>query len=161
MNEKDEIKNTGLNPEGEGTAPNDFDLLNEVKKLKENSVPKEEYDKLLAENKKIIRDFVYGSGDSSNVGEAKPNIEELRNKIFGDNVEQMSNRDFWKNVSELYHTRLEQDGENIFLPKGKKTRYERKDYEVVESMMNTIDLMLEDSKDNPSLFTTLFNEALN
>ena len=159
--DKDEKILTGGNPEEDGTGLTDFDLLNEVKRIKETTVPKEEYDKLLAEKKKLMKDFVYGSGDSSNVGEAKPNIEELRNKIFGDNVEQMSNRDFWKNVSELYHTRLEQDGENIFLPKGKKTRYERKDYEVVESMMNTIDSMLEDSKDNPNLFTTLFNEALN
>ena len=160
MNEKDEKLN-GQEQEGKGTDPNDFDLLNEVKRLKENTVPKEDYDKLLAENKKIIRDFVYGSGDGDKVGETKPNIEELRKTIFGDNVEQMKNRDFWQNVSDLYHARLEQDGENIFLPKGKKTRYERKDYEVVESMMETIDSMLNDSVDNPSLFTTLFNEALN
>lgn len=158
MNENEKIE--GLNVEGQGTDPNDFDLLNEVKKIKENSVPKEKYEELLAEKKKLMREFVYG-GDSAEVKEAKPTIEELRSKIFGDNVEQMRNRDFWQNVSDLYHARLEQDGENIFLPKGKKTRYERKDYEVVSSMMETIDSMLEDTIDNPSLFTTLFNEALN
>lgn len=158
MNENEKIE--GLNTDGQGTDPNDFDLLNEVKKIKENSVPKEKYEELLAEKKKLMRDFVYG-GDSAEVKETKSNIEELRNKIFGDNVEQMKNRDFWQNVSDLYHARLEQDGENIFLPKGKKTRYERKDYEVVSSMMETIDSMLEDTIDNPALFTTLFNEALN
>ena len=158
MNENEILKEK-LKEEGQGTDPNDFDLLNEVKQIRENSVPKEKYEELLAEKKKLIRDFVYG-GDSTEVKETEPTIEELRSKIFGDNVEQMSNRDFWQNVSKLYHTRLEQDGENIFLPKGKKTRYERKDYEVVSSMMETIDSMLEDTVDNPSMFTTLFNEAL-
>lgn len=158
MDENEKKLNTEI--EGGGADPNDFDLLNEVKKLKENSVPKEEYDKLLAEKKKLMRDFVYGSGDSTDVGETKPSIQELRETIFGDNCEQLSNRDFWKSVSELYHERLEKDGKNIFLPKGQKTRYKREDYEMVNSMMETIDSMLEDSQDNPSLFNTLFNEAL-
>lgn len=158
MNENEILKEK-LKEEGQSTDPNDFDLLNEVKQIRENSVPKEKYEELLAEKKKLIRDFVYG-GDSTEVKETEPTIEELRSKIFGDNVEQMSNREFWQNVSKLYHTRLEQDGENIFLPKGKKTRYERKDYEVVSSMMETIDSMLEDTVDNPALFTNLFNEAL-
>ena len=146
---------------GKETVPSDFDLLNEVKRIKENSVSKEDYDKLLAEKKQLMRDFVYGSGDSANVDDTTPSIQELRDKIFGDNVDQMSNRDFWENVSQLYHKRLEEDGKNIFLPKGHKTRYKREDYEMVSSMMETIDSMLEDTKENPALFTTLFNEALN
>lgn len=158
MNENDE-KLTGT--EGKETDPSDFDLLNEVKELKKNSVSKEEYDRVVAEKKKLMRDFVYGSGDSANVEDTSPSIQDLREKLFGGNVEQMSNRDFWENVSQLYHKRLEEDKQNIFLPKGHKTRYKREDYEMVSSMMETIDSMLEDTKDNPALFTSLFNEALN
>lgn len=159
MNENEEKK---LKEElGKEQEPSEFDLLNEVKKLKETSVSKEEYDRVVAEKKKLMRDFVYGSGDSANVEDTSPSIQDLREKLFGDNVEQMSNRDFWENVSQLYHKRLEEDKQNIFLPKGHKTRYKREDYEMVSSMMETIDSMLEDTKDNPALFTSLFNEALN
>lgn len=154
-NEKKEVEMA------DNTEVSDLDLATEFKKYKENSVPREEYDKLRTEHKKLLRDFINGpSGDSTEVKDAGPSIQDLRDTIFGDNVEQMSNRDFWANVSELYHKRLEEDGVNIFLPKGKKTRYERRDYEVVSSMMETIDSMLEDTVENPDLFTTMFNNAL-
>ena len=62
MNEKNEQL---LNENTDNTEVSDFDLLNEVKQLKANSVPKEEYDKLLAEKKKIMRDFMYGNSGGS------------------------------------------------------------------------------------------------
>ena len=152
-------KMQGINPEGQGTDPTDFDLLNEFKEYKKNSVPKEDYEKLKAENKKLIKDFLYGSGDSAEVKETPVDINALRKELFGDDVENLTNRDFWKKTSELYHARLE-EGVNIFLPKGQKTRYDRKDYEVVSDMMETIDSMLSETEDNPTLFTTLFNSAI-
>lgn len=158
MNEKNEQL---LNENTDNTEVSDFDLLNEVKQLKANSVPKEEYDKLLAEKKKIMRDFMYGnSGGSTETEETIVSIDDLRNKVLGDNVESLSNREFWQSVSDLYHTRLKDDGVNIFLPKGKKTRYDRVDLDVVTDMMDNIDKILEDCEGNDDLFTTLFNGAM-
>lgn len=156
-NEKDEPKTA--EKVDEANSVNDFDLLNEVKKLKETTVSKEEYDKVVAEKKKLMKDFIYGSGDSTEVVEAKPNIQELRKKVLGDDVEKMSDLDFWKGVSDLYHARLE-EGVNIFLPQGEKTKYTRDDYENVESFMETIDNIIEDSEDNQALFHTIFSQAL-
>lgn len=157
MNENE--KNEGLNQEGQGTDQNDFDLLKEVKRIKENSVPKEEYEKIVAEKKKLMKDFIYGSGDSTEVGEAKPNIQELRKKVLGDDVEKLNDLEFWKGVSDLYHARLE-EGVNIFLPRGDKTKYTRDDYENVSSFMATMDSIIADSEGNPITFRSIFNQSL-
>lgn len=157
MNENEEKK---LKEElGKEQEPSEFDLLNEVKKLKETSVPKEEYDKLLAEKKKLMRDFVYGGGQESKT-EDTVDLGKIRNNLFTDKVEDLSNRDFWKNVITLRKERLEKDGVDIFLPKGEKTRYTRDDYEKANALAETVSSMLEDSEENPQLFSVLFNEAL-
>lgn len=156
MNEN-EIKDK--EKQGEGAEPSEFDLLNEVKKLKETSVPKEEYDKLLAEKKKLMRDFVYGGGQESKT-EDTVDLGKIRKNLFTDKVEDMTNRDFWKNVITLRKERLEKEGVDIFLPKGEKTRYSRDDYEKASAIADTIESMLKDSEENPQLFQVLFNEAL-
>lgn len=145
-------------PVEQGTD-NELDLLNEIKSLKENTVPKEEYEKVLAEKKKIMKDFIYGSGDSANVKEAKPNIQELRKKVLGDDVEKLNDLEFWKGVSDLYHTRLE-EGINIFLPEGDKSKYTRDDYQNVNGFMETIDSIIEDSEGNPNVFHSIFTQSI-
>ena len=144
---------------GVGTEPSEFDLLNEVKKLKETSVPKEEYDKLLAEKKKLLRDFVNGVGQENKTDDPV-DLNEVRKNLFTDKVEDLSNRDFWKNVITLRKERLEKEGVDIFLPKGEKTRYSRDDYEKANALADTVESMLNDSEENPQLFSVLFNEAL-
>lgn len=145
-------------PVEQGTD-NELDLLNEIKSLKETTVPKEEYEKVLAEKKKIMKDFIYGSGDSANVKEAKPNIQELRQKVLGDDVEKLSDLDFWKGVSDLYHARLE-EGVNIFLPEGDKSKYTRDDYQNVTGFMETIDSIIEDSEGDPNVFHSIFTQSI-
>ena len=129
------------------------------KKLKETSVPKEEYDKLLAEKKKLLRDFVNGVGQE-NKADDPVDLNEVRKNLFTDKVEDLSNRDFWKNVITLRKERLEKEGVDIFLPKGEKTRYSRDDYEKANALADTVESMLNDSEENPQLFSVLFNEAL-
>ena len=155
MNENEKIKDEL----GAGTEPSEFDLLNEVKKLKETSVPKEEYDKLLAEKKKLLRDFVNGVGQENKTDDPV-DLNEVRKNLFTDKVEDLSNRDFWKNVITLRKERLEKEGVDIFLPKGEKTRYSRDDYEKANALADTVESMLNDSEENPQLFSVLFNEAL-
>ena len=156
MNENEIKKQEEL---GAGAEPSEFDLLNEVKKLKETSVPKEEYDKLLAEKKKLLRDFVNGVGQE-NKADDPVDLNEVRKNLFTDKVEDLSNRDFWKNVITLRKERLEKEGVDIFLPKGEKTRYSRDDYEKANALADTVESMLNDSEENPQLFSVLFNEAL-
>ena len=142
----------------EGTD-NDLDLLKELQEVKNNSVSKEDYEKLQAKYKQVVKDVINGVGTKEEADDTV-NLEEIRKNLFTDKVEELSNRDFWKNVLELRHERLEKEGVDIFLPKGSKTRYTREDYESAQKVDEIISQMLEDSEENPQLFNVLFNEAL-
>lgn len=141
------------------TGDRDFELLDEVERLKKNSVPKEDYEKLREKNKMLMKRIVEGGGQ-----EDKPedviDVNELRKELFGNNVEELSNRDFWVKTLQLRHERLK-EGVDIFLPKGRKTRYTRADIESANKVDEVISQMIADSEENPALFNVLFEEALN
>ena len=139
---------------------NDLNLLDEMKKLKENSVSKEEYEKERAKNKELMKRLVEGGGQEDKTDETI-DLDKIREDLFKNNAEGLSKREFWKRVLTLRHERLKNEGVDIFLPKGRKTRYTRLDIESANRLDETITQMIEDSEDNPALFDVLFNEALN
>lgn len=139
---------------------NDLNLLDEMKKLKENSVSKEEYEKERAKNKELMKRLVEGGGQEDKTDETI-DLDKIREDLFKNNAEGLSKREFWKRVLTLRHERLKNEGVDIFLPKGRKTRYTRLDIESADKVDETISQMIEDSEDNPALFDVLFNEALN
>lgn len=139
---------------------NDLNLLDEMKKIKENSVSKEEYEKERAKNKELMKRLVEGGGQEDKTDETI-DLDKIREDLFKNNAEGLSKREFWKRVLTLRHERLKNEGVDIFLPKGRKTRYTRLDIESADKVDETISQMIEDSEDNPALFDVLFNEALN
>ena len=139
---------------------NDLNLLDEMKKLKENSVSKEEYEKERAKNKELMKRLVEGGGQEDKTDETI-DLDKIREDLFKNNAEGLSKREFWKRVLTLRHERLKNEGVDIFLPKGRKTRYTRLDIESADKVDETISQMIEDSEDNPALFDVLFNESLN
>ena len=155
MNENDKIiTEDGL------TEDQDFDLLNQVEEMKKNSVPKEEYEKLKEKNKMLMKRIVEGGGQRDKAEETV-DLGKIREELFVKNAEGLSKRDFWEKVLTLRHERLKNEGVDIFLPRGSKTRYTRLDIESANKVDETISQMLEDTKDNPEYFDTLFNNALN
>ncbi len=138
---------------------NDLNLLNEIKQLKENTVPKEVYEKERSKNKELMKRIINGEGTEKEA-EDTVDVKKLREELFGDDVEKLSNRDFWKKTLDLRHERLK-EGVDIFLPRGSKTRYTREDQESANKVDEVISQMLIDSEENPALFDVLFREALN
>ena len=139
---------------------NDLNLLDEMKKLKENTVSKEEYEKERAKNKELMRRLVEGGGQDVKTDDTV-DLNKIREDLFTNNAEGLSKREFWQRVLTLRHERLKNEGVDIFLPKGRKTRYTRLDIESANKVDEVISQMIEDSADNPALFDVLFNEALN
>lgn len=139
---------------------NDLNLLDEINKLKENTVSKEEYEKERAKNKELMRRLVEGGGQDVKTDDTV-DLNKIREDLFTNNAEGLSKREFWQKVLTLRHERLKNEGVDIFLPKGRKTRYTRLDIESANRLDETISQMIEDSEDNPALFDVMFNEALN
>ena len=153
-----ENENNNLVNGQEGTD-NDLDLLEEIKSLKANTVSKEEYQKQVEKNRALMKQIINGGGREEKTDEPV-DINALRKEIF-ENPEGLSDREFWKKTLMLRKERLEREGVDIFLPKGRKTRYTRDDLESAQNVADTIGQILEDTEDNPNLFKTLLNDAIN
>ena len=154
MNEN-ELKDQVQGQEG---ADNDLDLLEEIKNLKENSVPKEEYNKQVEKNRNLMRQIINGGGQEDKT-EDSVDLGQLRKDIF-ENSDNLSNLDFWKKVLTLRKERLEKEGVDVFLPKGKKTRYTREDLESANKVAEVIEQCIEDCEDNPQVFTAILNSKI-
>ena len=144
--------------EGQEGNDNDLDLLEEIKSLKANSVSKEEYNKLQEKNKTLMRQIINGGGTKGE-SEETVDIEEVRTKIF-QHPEDMTDLEFWKNTLALRKKRLEKEGVDIFLPKGKKTRYTNIDKESANHVAEVIEQLIDESDGSPDVFKALLNNAI-
>ena len=97
------------------------DYLATIKQLKENSVDRQEYEKLVAENKRILGLYVDGNGDDKKQeAEVVPTINELREDLFGPQSEGMSNLEYAQKSLLLRKQLMDKGEPDPFLPIGHK-----------------------------------------
>ena len=99
---------------------NTNDYIDQIKKLKESSVSKDDYNKLKADNKKLIDALANGSQLEGVVEpkiDAVENINNLRKKLFskGSNL---NNLEYCKTAVELRDALIEKGERDPFLPFG-------------------------------------------
>ena len=94
----------------EETEENDY--IQAINELKANTVDKSQYEKLKAENKKLLDSLVSGQTPEIAKPVEKPDINELRKKIFNlDN--NPSNIEYIKTLLELRNALIENEKQNI------------------------------------------------
>lgn len=94
------------------------DYVQAINDLKSNTVPKEQYQKLRDENKKLLNALVTGEQITETKVE-KVDVNELRAKLFNTDTE-LTNLEYVESALKLRKAILEDGGEDIFLPKGDK-----------------------------------------
>lgn len=107
MNENEKVLDNQL----ETDTANDY--IETINQLKANSVSKEEFLKLKAENKQLLN-AIATNQNIEVAAEPKRDIAELRKEIF-QNHSKLSNRELVSDIMELYDRELE-NGVNIFMP---------------------------------------------
>ena len=110
---------------------NTNDYIEQIKKLKESSVSKDDYNKLKADNKKLIDALASGTQIESKVEpkiDAVDKINELRKKLFskGSNLD---NLEYCKTAVELRDALIENGERDPFLPFGHEVVATESDYE--------------------------------
>ena len=108
---------------------NTQDYLAAIKELKEKSVDRSEYDKLRAENKKLIDAVVNGQPGQEEqvvVKHSKEQIDELRNDLFN-SPRELSNLEYITKAMELREALMENGEPDPFLPVGKQISPTRDD----------------------------------
>ena len=149
MLEEKEISVTGT------VEDNTQDYLAAIKELKEKSVDRSEYDKLRAENKKLIDAVVNGQpGQEEPVvsKHSKEQIDELRNDLFN-SPKELNNLEYITKAMELREALIENGEPDPFLPVGKQISPTRDYLEGAEKVAQVYKECIEYAEGDSEVFT--------
>ena len=135
---------------------NTSDYIEQIKKLKENSVSKDDYDKLRLDNKRLIDALANGTQLEGKVEpkiDAVENINELRKKLFGKGNNNLSNLEYCKTALELRDALIENGERDAFLPFGHNVLATDSDYESAERVANVMKECIDYADGNDDIFT--------
>ena len=134
---------------------NTQDYLAAIKELKEKSVDRSEYDKLRAENKKLIDAVVNGQPgqeEPAAVKHSKEQIDELRNDLFN-SPKELSNLEYVTTAMELREALMENGEPDPFLPVGKQISPTRDDLEGAEKVAQVYRECIDYAEGDSEVFT--------
>lgn len=145
-------------------APNNVELAKALKEARENSVSKEDYNKVVQENKRLVSEIINGDGAGS--GQAspednKPTVEELRESLYGPKCSQLSNLEFWEKTLALRDLVIEKEGVDPFLPVGSKITPDASDVEAANRVADVVKQCIDEADGNSEVFTALLQSRTN
>lgn len=148
MEEKDLLNNVS-SQEGEPTET-EFDPVQAINELKQNSVSKEAYNKVVAEKNKYLKALIDGSQVESTQQKQPVDIDALRKDLFG---KELSNLDFAKKALELRNEIIDKEGKDIFVGKGSKFTPDEHDYETAQKVADGLQSCIDIADGNSEIFT--------
>ena len=149
MEEEKEISVTGT------VEDNTQDYLAAIKELKQNSVDRSEYDKLRAENKRLIDAVVNGQPgqeEQAVVKHSKEQIDDLRNELFN-SPKELNNLEYITKAMELREALMENGEPDPFLPVGKQISPTRDDLEGAEKVAQVYKECIDYAEGDSEVFT--------
>lgn len=134
----------------------DSDTIEALKKMRENTVPKADYEKLKADNKKLLEAFVNGE-DLEKPEDKKKTEDELLKSIY---EAKGSNMELAQDIVELYDMKKAQ-GKNIFVGSRYSNTVEQNAAEAdAEEAVQYLRNALEQSDGDPTVFQAMFGSKL-
>lgn len=134
---------------------NTTDYIEQIKKLKESSVSKDDYNKLKADNKKLIDALANGTQLEGKVEpkmSAVENINNLRNKLFSKGSD-LNNLEYCKAAVELRDALIEKGERDPFLPFGHNVVATDSDHETAERVANVMRECIDYADGDSDIFT--------
>ena len=131
------------------------DYLAAIKELKQNSVGREEYERLKAENKKLIDAVVNGQPaqeEQQAVVHSKEEIDQLRKDLFNPEHD-LSNLEYVSKAIELREALMENGQPDPFIPVGKQISPSRDDIEIAEKVAQVYKECIEFANGDSEVFT--------
>ena len=137
---------------------NTNDYIAQIKNLKENSVSKDDYNKLKADNKKLIDALANGTQVEGVVEpkvSAVEKINNLRKKLFS-KENGLNNLDYWKTVVELRDALIENGERDTFLPFGHNVIATDSDIETANRVATVMKECIDYADGDSDIFTNEF-----
>jgi hypothetical protein len=133
----------------ENVVGND-NYIEALKEMKENSVAKEDYLKLKAENKQLLDTLVNGKTIETEKVKEPVNIDELRNDIFN---KDLTNLDYISKTLQLREELINRGEKDPFLPYGKNILPNDEDIEKAEKVANVLQECVDIADGDADVFT--------
>lgn len=147
----DEIKNPELENQEE---QNPVDIITE---MRNNTVPKDKYNKLKEDNEKLMR--ALANGESIQVEPPKTaNIEELRKEYFS--FEGKTDVQVAKDILALREAIMERGDQDPFLPNGRGAQITEQDRHDAQAVADLLQYALDNSGDDNAVFLAQFSSKL-
>lgn len=134
---------------------NTNDYIAQIKNLKENSVSKDDYDKLRLDNKRLIDALANGTQLEGKVEpkiDAVENINNLRKKLFSKGND-LNNLEYCKTAVELRDALIEKGERDPFLPFGHEVVATDSDYESANRVATVIKECIDYADGDSDIFT--------
>lgn len=142
---------------------NSTDYIAEIQRLKAETVSKADYQKLKADNKKLIEALANGETIE---GKVEPKVEpiekinNLRKELFGSGSNSMNDLDMVSKMLELRKEIIDNGGTDPFLPKGHKVRITDNDKECANRVARVLTECVEDAEGSNRRFMSNVFESI-
>lgn len=126
------------------------DYIAAIKELKENSVDRQKYDALKADNKRLVEALVNGQTIETN---SKPpvDIQALRNELFKN--ENQTNLQYVENALKLRNALIESGEPDPFIPQGSKVIATNEDISAAQRVADVLQECVDYAEGDSQVFT--------
>lgn len=127
----------------------EFDPIQAINELKQNTVSKEEYNKVKAEKDKYLKALIEGSQVADEKKEPV-DVDALRKSLF---TEDLDNLTFAKKALELRNELIDKEGVDIFVGRGNKYAPTQADYEAAQRVADAFQSCVDVADGDSEIFT--------
>lgn len=133
---------------GEEMLGADTDYVAAIEELQKTTVSKESYEKVRAENKRLLDALVKGEKIEAPVSVS---VDELRKKLFGG--QELTNLDFVDTTLKLRSALIERGEPDPFLPIGDKVKTTADTYETAHAVAQVLQECVDFAQGDSGIFT--------
>lgn len=126
------------------------DPVDIIEDLRNNSVSKSEFDKLKAQNTKLLKALANGEKIES---KATVDMKTLRNELYGSNRKDLNNVDYVSKTLQLRQAIMDEGGADPFLPIGHQIAPTKEDIAAATNLAEVLQDCLDYAQGDNAVFT--------
>lgn len=147
------------------SEPSNVELAKALKELKENSVPKEDYEKVKKENQELVAQIINGdgagNGQTTTPEDLDGDIKALREKLYGPKCSELSNLEFCDATLKLREAIIKRDGIDPFVPRGANIKPTDYDAQRAQAVADVMTECIKEANGDSGVFTALLQAKTN
>lgn len=156
--EQDKDLQKSVSGEEDGEQDNNS-YIEAIKEMKKNTVPRADYEKVQAENKKLLETLIDGGQAKVVDAEEKVDADALRKELYFSD-KPMSNLEYVEKTLKLRKAQMEQGYQDPFLPTGTLVPLTQDDYNGAEKVAAILEECVEIADGDPHAFNMEFQRRL-